>query len=163
MLNKQQFQTVYRGLHGIHPDDVDTSNIGPHWTSDYETAHRFAWGAGSGNSGIDMKKPTEGNPVSSTILTAKVHPRNILSLDSDDANSWDVYPDNSENEVFLRDHAPVHIEKVQHMENHLNFTGQSPTVTDVPMSKRIHTRSHLKWAERYDENFENFDPWKKVK
>lgn len=153
-----QFQTVYRGLHNVHPDDLDTSNIGAHWTTDYDTAVQFAGGR---ESGMRMKKATMDKPVSSTVLTAKVHPRNILSNDSDEASAFDVYTDESENEVFLRDHAPVHIENIQHILNTMDQKGMLDTqITDVPMNKRIRTRSHLKWSHRYDDNYENFSPWK---
>ncbi len=109
-----QFKTLYRGLM-THPENVDYDAVGPHWTENIESAYNFAtnrdvWGWSQD------ENYEEGEVSHGVILQAKVHSRNIMPNDDNEAQAMAVMPkDSLENETFLRDRAPVHIEALEHI------------------------------------------------
>jgi len=133
-----QFITLYRGLHGVVPADVSTNNVGPHWTRNSRIAERFAMGESA--YGGYAHDPDENDEIHGVVLTAKVHPRNIMSNDSEEALNMDVIGD-SEEESFLRHRAPVHIERMHHITRwQPNEDYIEEEIKEVPMPKRIHGR-----------------------
>lgn len=134
-----QFVTLYRGLHGVTPKDVDTRTVGPHWTTDSGTAVRFAMG--ESDYGGYQDEPDIDEKIHGVVLTAKVHPRNIMSNDSDEAQMMGVVG-NLENENFLRNRAPVHIERMHHIVRTEMGGGESEEYTrEINLPKRLRGRA----------------------
>lgn len=111
-----RFRTVYRGLSGVTPDDIDTSNVGPHWSADPGVAWNFA-----------LNRDTEGNvhwdedgePQHGTIVSAFVHKRHIVNPGTDEYRDWSegenvLGPDSTEREHTVRPGAPVYVQQVVH-------------------------------------------------
>lgn len=107
----EQWQKLYRGLLGVSPDQVDTKETGPHWTTDPDIAMYFATGRDvEGNLNWDYEE--QGDPLSGTMLEAKVHRRHIIDEDSDEGREWqaeNVLGKNSiEREHTVRPGAIIH-------------------------------------------------------
>ena len=135
-----QFKTLYRGL-TTHPDNVDYDAVGPHWTESLESAYNFAtnrdvWGW-SQNEDYE-----EGEVSHGVILQAKVHSRNIMPNDDNEAQSMAVMPkDSLENETFLRDRAPVHIEALEHITTNMSDGRGTEDSKRTVFPKRIRGRA----------------------
>lgn len=136
-----QFKTLYRGL-STHPDNIDYDAVGPHWTENLNSAYNFAtdrdvWGWPHGDVGYE-----EGEVSHGVILQAKVHPRNIISNDDEEAQDMAVMPkDSLENETFLRHRAPVHIEAIEHITTSMSDGEGTEDSKRTVFPKRIRGRA----------------------
>jgi len=79
-----QFITLYRGFNDKARTDIDTENLGMHWTPNRETAFGFSLG-------IDPHEddPNSWEPESSkgTVLEARVHKRHVIQPGSEEHNA----------------------------------------------------------------------------
>lgn len=82
----EQWQKLYRGLLGVSPDQVNTKEVGPHWTTDPNIAMYFATGRDvQGN--LHWNHEEEEN-LSGTMMEAMVHRRHIIDEASDEGREW---------------------------------------------------------------------------
>ncbi len=94
----KQFVRVYRGLNGVTPDKVRTEGVGPHWTTDRETAENFA----------TLREET-GSP--GTVLSGMVDKEHVIGVGSAEHSQWQrrqkVLDPEIEHEVTVRPGSPV--------------------------------------------------------
>lgn len=119
-LHRNQFLTLYRGLHGVSPEEVERTNLGSHWTVDHNVAVSFATGDylgvtdESGEPNFDDPSPSAG-----TVIRAKVHKRHIVDPNSPEGEEWQdmgvTGPDHYEQERTVRPNAIVHVEDLFHV------------------------------------------------
>ena len=114
-----QFITLYRGFHDKSRIDIDTDNLGVHWTPNRSVAETVSLG-------IDPHDPdpNANDDLSSvgTVLEARVHRRHIISPDSQElkdlmkSRNAEIFTDENvpeanevEQEHTVRPGSPVHI------------------------------------------------------
>jgi hypothetical protein len=108
-----QFRTLYRGLYDVHPSEIDTTQVGAHWTVDPSIAYNFATGRD-----VEGYVPdSEEFPMQGTVIEAKVHRRHIIDPESAEGESWHdlmgVFDhDSIEQERTVRPGAIIHPQKM---------------------------------------------------
>jgi hypothetical protein len=118
-----QFVTLYRGLVGTTPEEVEQVKakgkpLGIHWTKNPNVAYNFA--VGNTPSGYPDNDVLEVYDPEGVVIAAKVHKRHILDPDSSEWSDYsDAYsifgPNSDEEESTLRKGAIVHVEKMSHV------------------------------------------------
>lgn len=71
-----QFVTLYRGM-TVHPDDVDYSRVGEHWTTDLNVAREFA-------TPLSFKGAYDPSKGHGTIFETSVHPSRIIEPNTEE-------------------------------------------------------------------------------
>lgn len=102
-----RFVAIYRGLAGVHHNEVDMDRLGTHWSEKEHVAHQFAGERLETN-------PEYPEEEKGTVLHGLVHKRHIIDPDThpDDFDRWAYSDDRAidyEGEVPLRPNTPVHI------------------------------------------------------
>lgn len=134
-----QFIQLYRGLHGVTPEDVETKQIGPHWTPDFNVAYNFAtYRDVDGNPHWDALEYDD-MPLSGTVVEALVHRRHIIDPESEEGHDWQMgeavlWPGHPEQERTVRPGATVHVQKMHH------FDDDNDKYTEVKVPKGLKAR-----------------------
>lgn len=110
--NNPRFVQVSRGLAGVRPEEVDTRNLGSHWSTEPEVAWNFALSRdsdGYANEWDDSEEPSHG-----TVVHGMVHRRHIIQPGTPEFEDWaggeGVFgPSGPEREQTVRPGAPVHV------------------------------------------------------
>jgi hypothetical protein len=138
-----QFVTLYRGLSNVSPDEVKTTDVGPHWSRSHEVAYNFAtdrdvegWPHDDGIVG-DMD---DVNSRYGTVIEAKVHRRHIIDPESQEGQDWQGFAavqhsGSQEQESTVRPGAPVHVLRM-HLYDEDNANNEKTIVND-PFRRRF--------------------------
>ena len=119
----EQFQRLYRGLANVRPEEVDTKQIGPHWTPDVNIAYNFATNRDvSGTPHWDNDEI----PMAGTVVEALVHRRHIVDPESEEGKGWQfgeavMHPDHPEQERTVRPGGVVHVQKLHYFDDDSDY------------------------------------------
>lgn len=99
---------LYRGLSEVSPDDVDTTWLGNHWTTDPKVARLFA------TDGFDT------GDERGTVVEALIHRRHVVPHGSSEWQQMSeyrpIYDDSHpEQEKTIRSGATVHLQKMTYV------------------------------------------------
>lgn len=118
----KQWIRLYRGLANVTPEQVDTRQMGPHWTTDARVAYNFAT-----NRDADgyPHHDNDGIPMAGTVVEALIHRRHIVDPNSEEGHNWQMGeavfgPDHPEQEKTVRDTSTVHIQRMHFVDDDTN-------------------------------------------
>jgi len=124
----KRFVEVYRGLAHVTPEEVDTSSLGPHWSTEPEVAWNFAMSRDSDGYASEYDDDT---PIHGTLVRGYVHRRHIIQPGTPEYSDWadgeGVFgPKSHEREQTIRPGSPVHMAAMHWNSDeggskHLNF------------------------------------------
>ena len=131
----RQWQKVYRGVPG-HPDDVDLTKAGTHWTTNLETAKSFADNSGTVIEGrvnpSEVVKPHTEEWYRMGGIRPGSEEDKMIEAGLGHYSSGAIFdPSHSEGEVTVRPKGLVHISKLHNFETgivsskRINATGQA--------------------------------------
>ncbi|NBZ96815.1 MAG: hypothetical protein EBR40_10390 [Proteobacteria bacterium] len=111
---RRNFVEVSRGLAQVRPDEVDTRQLGPHWTTEPEVAWNFAMSRDFDGSAWESD---DNAPLHGTLVHGLVHKRHIIQPGTDEFEDWSggegVFgPNGPEREQTVRPGAPVWIQSM---------------------------------------------------
>lgn len=138
-----QWIRLYRGLNAVKPEEVNTQELGPHWTPDPNIAYNFA-----------TYRDTEGTPhwdahydedtpeaMAGTVVEALVHRRHIVDPESEEGQGWQLEAvlgrGHPEQEHTVRPGSLVHVEKMHYFDD----DNDSYRKVDVPRTLKARKRA----------------------
>lgn len=115
-VSRRNFVAVSRGLAQVRPDQVDTRQLGPHWTTEPEVAWNFALSRDfDGTVNWAAYDDSDDEPLHGTVVHGLVHKRHIIKSGTEEFDDWaggeGVFgPNGPEREQTVRPGAPVWVQ-----------------------------------------------------